>query len=69
MRLGNPLVALAAVGDDYAEARPGEVETVDALASDGDFCEDFFSSCNGDFGIVIKVDEPFWVLKHQHVVV
>ena len=69
MRLGNPLVALAAVGDDYAEAGPREVETVDTLSGYGDLGEDFFSSCDGDIWVVIKVDEPFRVLKHQHVVV
>ncbi len=69
MRCGNPLIALAAIGDDHAEAGPGEMEAVDALAGDGNFGEDFFSRRDGDFRVVVEVDEPVGILKHQHVVV
>lgn len=63
------MISLASVGDDHADAWPGEVETVDALAGRGDFGEDFFPCGDGDFRVVIEVDEPFWVFKHEHVVV
>jgi hypothetical protein len=62
MRLGDPLVALAAVGDHHAEAGPGEVEAVDALAGRGDFGEDFFSRRDCELRVVVEVDEPAGVL-------
>lgn len=37
MRLGHPLVAFAAVGDEHAETGPGEVEAVDGLGGCGNF--------------------------------
>lgn len=69
MRFSYPLKSLAAIGDDHAEAGPGEMEAVDALAGCGDLGEDFFPCGDGDFGVVVEVDEPVRILKHQHVVV
>ena len=69
MRFSYPLISLAAIGYDHAEAGPGEMEAVDSLAGAGDLGEDFFAGGDGDLRVVIEVDEPFGVFEHEHVVV
>lgn len=58
MRFGDPLISLAAVGDDDADAGQREVEAVDALAGGGDFGEDLFPRRDGDVQDVVEVDKP-----------
>jgi hypothetical protein len=65
---GHPLVTLAAIGDHNAKPGPGKVKAIDPLLGRGDFGEDFFPSRDGDLWVVVEVDEPAGVLKHQHVV-